>query len=96
MNFDLTRHAQDRLAERKISWELLRLVLENPGQIVEEKGLNVYQSLVEIDGKTQLLRVVTNDQTEPVIVVTVYPISQVNKYWRQDRWKQLMTRKPML
>ena len=60
------------------------MVLESPEQVVEDRGKNVYQSRVEIDGKTQLLRVVTNDRINPVIVVTLYPTTQINRYWRKD------------
>lgn len=84
MNFILTRHAQDQLAERNIPLPLVQSVLESPEQIVEERGMSVYQSRVEIDGKTHLLRVVTNDRTNPVIIVTVYPTTQINRYWRGD------------
>lgn len=84
MNFILTKHAQDKLIEREIPLFLVQSVLENPEQIVEERGKNVYQSRVEINGRTQLLRVVTNDQVEPVIVVTVYPTSQISRYWRTN------------
>ena len=82
MNFILTKHAQEQLLDRNIPLELVRFVLENPEQVVEERGKNVYQSRVEINGKTQLLRVITNDRTSPVIVVTVYPTTQIDRYWR--------------
>lgn len=62
--------------------DLVRSVLENPQQIVEERVLNIYQSLVEIGGKTRLLRVVANDRTNTVIVVTVYSTTQIKRYWR--------------
>lgn len=82
MNFILTKHAQNEIRKRRISIELVRLVLENPEQVVEERVLNVYQSLIEIGGKTWLLRVVANDRTNPVIVVTVYSTTQIKRYWR--------------
>lgn len=63
---------------------LVQSVLESPEQVVQEKGMNVYQSRVEIGGKTQLLRVIVNDRTNPIIVITVYPTSQINKYWRTN------------
>ena len=64
MNFILTKHALDNLRERKIPFSLVESVLENPEQVVEDKGTSVYQSRVEIDGRTQLLRVVvTTGQT---------------------------------
>ena len=82
MRYILTKHAQENLEEREIRLSLMESVLENPEQVVEEKGMNVYQSRVEIGGRTQLLRVIVNDRTNPVIVVTVYPTSRINRYWR--------------
>ncbi len=38
MNFILTKHAKDNLRERKIPFSLVESVLENPEQVVEEKG----------------------------------------------------------
>lgn len=84
MNHVLTKHAQEKLVERNIPMTLVQSVLESPEQVVQEKGMNVYQSRVEIGGKTQLLRVIVNDRTNPIIVITVYPTSQINKYWRTN------------
>ncbi|MBV8883859.1 MAG: DUF4258 domain-containing protein [Chroococcidiopsidaceae cyanobacterium CP_BM_RX_35] len=44
MNFILSLHAQQQMAERQIPVELVQSVLEHPEQIVEEKGMKVYQS----------------------------------------------------
>ena len=82
MNFILSKHAQNEIRKRRLSLDLVRSVLENPQQVVEERILNTYQSLVEISGKTRLLRVVANDRTNPVIVVTVYSTTQIKRYWR--------------
>ena len=82
MNFILSLHAQQQIASRQIPFELVQSVLEHPEQIVEEKGMTVYQSRVEISGKARLLRVFANDRTLPVIVVTVYSTTQIRKYWR--------------
>ena len=82
MNFILSKHAQNEIRKRRLSIDLVRSVLKNPQQVVEERVLNVYQSLVEIGGKTRLLRVVANDRTNPVIVVTVYSTTQIKRYWR--------------
>lgn len=84
MNFILSLHAQEQIADRKIPVDLVQLVLESPEQVVEEKGMRVYQSRIEIGGKTRLLRVFANDRTNPVIVVTVYSTSQIKRYWRED------------
>jgi uncharacterized DUF497 family protein len=61
MRYILTKHAQDNLTERNIPLSLVEAVLENPEQIVEEREKNIYQSRLEIDGRTQLLRVVVNN-----------------------------------
>ncbi len=85
MNYILTKHAQEKLIERKIPTTLVQSVLESPEQVIEEGEMNVYQSRVEIGGRTQLLRVMVNDRTNPTIVITVYPTSQINKYWRTNQ-----------
>lgn len=82
MNYILSQHAQDQMRKRKIPVYLVEFVLNNPQQIVEEKGSGVYQSLLEIGGKTQLLRVIINDRTTPVIVKTIYSTTQIKRYWR--------------
>jgi uncharacterized DUF497 family protein len=84
MRYILTKHAQDNLTERNIPLSLVEAVLENPEQIVEEREKNIYQSRLEIDGRTQLLRVVVNNRMNPVIVITVYLTSQINRYWRTN------------
>jgi len=84
MTFSLSIHAQNEIRKRRIPVDLVRLVLEDPQQVVEERGSSVYQSLVEIGGKTRLLRVVTNNRTNPVIVKTVYATTQIRRYWRTE------------
>jgi len=85
MNFELSAHAQEGLAERNISLQLLQLVLDTPEQIFEESELKVYQSRHTADnGKTYLLRVFVNDRVNPVRVVTVYKTSKISKYWRNE------------
>lgn len=83
MNFTLTIHTQERLQERKLPFYLLQLVIEAPEQVVEEKGVKIYQSRFEYNGKTQLLRAVVDDSVCPVVVVTIYVTSKIKKYWRQ-------------
>jgi hypothetical protein len=68
---------------RKISSELVESVLESPQQIISEKGsMKAYQSQIDFGGgKIFLLRVIINDNFEPLFVVTVYRTSKVEKYW---------------
>ena len=51
----------------------------------ERSGLWAYQSrIVLADGRLFLLRVIVDDTIEPMVVVTVYRTSKVDKYWRAD------------
>lgn len=84
MKYILSKHAQDQARKRKIPVYLVEFVLNNPQQIIEERGSSVYQSLVKIGAKTQLLRVVTNDRINPVVVKTIYSTTQIKRYWRNE------------
>lgn len=83
MNFELSSHAQAELTNRNIPRQVVELILDSPGQILEEDGLKVYQGqFTATSGKIYLLRVFINDQVNPVKVVTVYRTSKIKKYWR--------------
>ncbi len=84
MIFKLTNHVKEEMARRAISWTLLEGVLNNPQQIVIEKGnLKAYQSMVSFDdGRMFLLRAIVDDTVTPALVVTEYRTSKTRKYWR--------------
>lgn len=83
MDFELSFHAQQEIAERGIPLQVVELILQSPEQIVEEDGLQIYQGrFTATNGKTYLLRVYVNDQVTPAKVVTVYRRSKIQKYWR--------------
>lgn len=86
MIFNLTNHAKEEMARRSISLTLLEQVLNNPQQVVIEKGnLKAYQSIVSFDdGRTFLLRAIVDDTISPAIVVTAYKTSKTIKYWRSS------------
>ena len=85
MSFYISRHAEEELERRSIPREFLDSVLQNPQQIVEDRdGKKAYQSLFVFEnGKTYLVRAIVADNTNPVIVLTVYRTSQVARYWRK-------------
>jgi hypothetical protein len=80
----LSRHAREEIARRGIPQTLVDLVLDNPEQIVPERGGRVaYQSQVDFGGgRVFLLRVIVADTVDPAVVVTVYRTSKISKYWR--------------
>ncbi len=83
-NFHSSRHVQEELEKRKIAQELVKQVLEGPQQKVPElDDITCFQSQVEIDGKSYLLRVMVNETVIPPMVVTAYRTSKINKYWRE-------------
>ena len=71
------------MAKRGIPFQLMKLVLEEPQQILDVGTVKIYQSQVDYNDKIQLLRVFVSDLSDPAIVVSVYNTSKINKYWRQ-------------
>jgi len=85
MDYTISKHAQKEMDRRGISLEIVNGIVGNPGQIVEEYGQKkAYQSLIDFGPDSKyLVRVIVNDSVIPIVVVTVYRTSKVNKYWRE-------------
>ncbi len=71
MNFKLSNHAEKELRLRKIPRPLLDTTLQNPQQVVPERGnKNAYQSQLDFGGdKVFLLRAIVDDTIDPAVVV---------------------------
>ncbi|MGQ0593568.1 MAG: DUF4258 domain-containing protein [Gammaproteobacteria bacterium] len=83
MKVRFSKHAEREIGRRGISRDIVQGVLAAPAQKVPEHGAVVcYQSIVEIDQKPYLVRVMVNETTAPPTVVTVYRTSKIEKYWR--------------
>lgn len=85
VDYVITEHAYFEMQRRGISKHLIRLILENPDQIVEvREGRNVYQSKIQYDDsdKMYLIRVFIDIDHKPPEVVTVYRASKIEKYWK--------------
>lgn len=86
MKFQISRHAQEQLAERGIAIELINSVMAAPEQIVPDsrKGV-VYQSkFVGENGRTYLLRIFVDNSINPVVIKTLYITTKIDKYWRKS------------
>jgi hypothetical protein len=83
MDFTFSKHVLFEIQRRKLSLDQLKMVTQNPEQIVEVRDkLLAYQSRVRCDsGKSYLLRVIVNVKKNPKLVVTAYKTSKVSKYW---------------
>ena len=84
MNIRFLPHALEQLVERSLDESLVRQVLENPEQTVQE-GFRKTAQRRYVDsrsGKDYLLRVVYEQRGQEMCVITVYKTSKVSKYWR--------------
>jgi hypothetical protein len=83
VNYVLSNHAREQMAERGITEAEVDAVLQNPQQIVDaDRGRKAYQSLVVRGGRMQLLRAIVAVAATPPVVVSVYATTQ-GRYWRQ-------------
>ena len=83
MSFKISNHAREEITRRGLDLAEVESVLAAPGQIVQEHGgIVCYQSPVTHDGKEYLLRVMVNEAIDPMVVVTIYKTSKLNKYWQ--------------
>ena len=74
MNYELTQHANDVLAEREIPSEWLERVLDAPEMVEPDKDdpQLIHHLAVISEHGNRVLRVVFNHQVTPVQVVTAY------------------------
>ena len=60
---------------------IIREILDKPDAIqTQDKNTTIYSKLVEEDSKTYLYRVFVNTTKVPVLVITVYKTSKIEKY----------------
>jgi hypothetical protein len=82
--FILSDHAKEEAERRNIPIETLNHVMQYPQQVITAYGeRQVYQSKIEIGGKLYLIRVIV-EPTDPLMVITVYRTSQIEKYWKDE------------
>jgi len=80
MKFNLTSHAEKRIQRRKIKPEWVAAALEHPARTENDHDdANLIHALLPIPEKNfQVLRVIYNETTEPVNIVTAYFDEKVN------------------
>lgn len=74
MKFKLTSHAEKRIQRRKIKSEWITAALEHPARTENDiEDASLVHALLPIPEKGfQVLRVIYNESTEPVNIVTAY------------------------
>ena len=82
--FSFSKHAEERLASRGLSKDLVLEVLDNPDKIIPlDFSLLIYQKIVVEADKNYLYRVFINQDLDPKLIVTVYKTSKFEKYENQ-------------
>ena len=82
--YHITDHAREEAALRGIPLDVVRTVMESPGQVIAAHGdRKAYQSKVEINSKLYVVRAIV-EMTDPPTVVTVYRTSKIEKYWSDE------------
>lgn len=83
MKYELSAHVRQEMVRRGIPLAIIELVLASPAQKIPGHGdVICYQSKVDINQKTFLVRVMVNETKTPPKVVTVYRTSRIDKYWK--------------
>ncbi len=82
MDFIISNHAAIEINRRNIRMEDIEQVLNRPQQIISVRpGRKIYQSIVDMNDKQYLLRLIVDEEIPPVLV-TVYRTSKIQKYWK--------------
>lgn len=80
----MSDHAYEEAEERGISVFIINAVMQAPEQIVEaQSGQLIYQSKIDMSGKLYVVRVIV-ETTYPLMVVTVYRSSKIEKYGEKE------------
>ena len=86
MNIEIIPLALKKMKLRKIPVEWVKETVESPGQIVSGyMGRRVFQRIYRKKDEEMLLRVICDEVDEEKVVITAYLISQIEKYWREEK-----------
>ena len=84
----ITDYCEGRIIARKLERAWVEQVIRSPEQIVPDRddvNRQIYQSrFVDGQGRPKLLRVVVEEMADEIVAVTVYPASQIERYWKDE------------
>ena len=79
--FEISKHASEQLLQRKISEELIFMILHFPDKVLKDvAGVSIYQKIVDDGNIPYLYRVFVNKDKNPSLVITAYKTSKFKKY----------------
>ena len=77
--------AKKKIAQRKIEEKWVIDTITSPDQKIDGYGGRfVAQKRLKMEGKEKLLRVVYEEATSCLLVITAYLTSQIERYWRKE------------
>lgn len=82
-DFVFSEHSIQEMKRRNISQNQVEQVIRNPQQkVIGKHQRRIYQSQILMEeNKPYLLRVVVDEDVSPIVVITVYITSKIQKYW---------------
>jgi hypothetical protein len=82
--YQFSNHAIEQIESRSLSKQMIEEILKSKEKkIIKAGNIDIYQKIViEID-KPYLYRVFVNNTKKPLLVVTVYKTSKIEKYENQ-------------
>lgn len=81
MQYRLTKHARERIEERRIPVTILEDALHNPTKVgYDVEGKQLIKKVYKKSGKEHLLLLVVRRDHDTMVIVTVIDTSKVKKY----------------
>lgn len=81
MEFEFSKHALNQIEHRSLSKEMVLSIVLQPDSVVDQdKTTRIYSKLVDTDSKIYLYRVFVNYLKDPLIIITAYKTSKIEKY----------------
>ena len=87
MDAVISNHALFEINARQLSEEMVRNVVQNPQQVVklkEERHVCQNKYYDSSEGREMLLRVICEETTDQLFIITAYRTSKIDKYWEKE------------
>ncbi len=77
--------AKQKMFRRGIKEAWINEAISNPDQVVEGYGgRQVSHKRLVVEGKERLLRVIHEETSSSLVVITAYLTSQIGRYWKEE------------
>ena len=84
MDIIFSEHAREQMIRRSINQDTVLSVVTQPDQKIadmEDPAIVIYQSLIKENVHLFLLRIFVNKDKQPNVIVTLYKITKIAKYY---------------